>query len=174
MVGITGPVGSGKTTLAGRLAALLSAPVISTDSYLPDYANVPELERDFPEHTDLPLVAEHLGMLRAATPATIPMWSFHTHRREGSRVIAPAPVIIVEGIHALHSSLTPHLDLRIYVEAPAEIRWSRWEQIESRGERGMGIERAREHFTRIAEPTFERHASGYRASAHVVVLNPGN
>src|SRR4051812_49885529 len=34
MVGIDGPAGSGKTTLARRLAPLLSAPIATTDDFL--------------------------------------------------------------------------------------------------------------------------------------------
>jgi uridine kinase len=172
LIGITGPVGSGKTTLAARLAAAESSAIISTDSYLPDYAAIPELERDLPERADLPLLASHLAALRGGAAADIPVWSFHSHRRDGSRRINPASLIIVEGIHALHGAVAASLDLRIYVDAPREVRWGRWERIELAGERGMGPAKARHHFDTIAEPTFARYAGEYQAAAHVIVLNP--
>jgi uridine kinase len=168
IIGITGPVGSGKTSLAARLGGS----IISTDSYLPDYGAIPELERDLPERADLPLLATHLAGLRAGLDADIPVWSFQTHRREGSRRLAPAPLIVLEGIHALHATIAHHLDVRIFVDAPRGTRWHRWEQIELAGERGLGPAKARHHFDAIAEPTFARYADQYRAAAHLIVLNP--
>jgi uridine kinase len=173
IVGIGGPVASGKTTLAAGLAGSQDAGVISTDSYLPDYDAIPDLERDLPERAELALLASHLAELRAGREADIPIWSFHSHRREGARRVAPAPLIIVEGIHALHELVAPHLDVRVFVDAPREVRWRRWEVLETSGHRGMGVERAREHFQKIAEPTFERYAATYRASAHLIIVNPG-
>lgn len=169
-VGVTGPVGAGKTTLARRLADGRHV-VISTDNYLPDYELVPYLERDDPRHADLGLLAAHLEQLRLGRAAMVPEWSFQTHRRESVRRVEPGELIIVEGIHALHPPVRAHLDVAVYVEAPAEVRWRRWEQLELTGERGWGVEHAREHFHQVAEPWFERNAGAYRAGADFVVRN---
>ena len=169
MVGITGPVGAGKSTLARRLSPV----VLTTDDYLPDYEVVPYLERDDPRHADLPLLAENLRHLRAGTPAQIPVWSFFSHRRESLRTVHPAPVIVVEGIYALHPAVRSHLDLAVFVEAPAATRLGRLEARELAGERGWPIEHMREHFREVAEPWFERYAGEYRAGADFVVVNDG-
>ena len=169
VVGITGPVGSGKTTLAARLGGA----VVSTDHYLPDYAGLPEHERDEPEHADLGALAAHLAMLRAGRAIDRPEWCFQSHSRVGSRRVEPAALIVCEGIFALHETVRARLDLAVFVEAPAATRWARWERIEESGERGWGVERARKYFAEVADPTFSRHADTYRRAADIVVVNDG-
>lgn len=166
-IGISGPVGSGKTTLASRLSSC----IVSTDHYLPDYDKVAFEDRDLPHAADLPGLARDLKTLRDGAPTDIPIWSFQTHKREGLRRVEPSRIIVCEGIHALHDTVAPQLDLRIYIDAPPEVRWSRWEELERTGQRGWGIDLARQFFDRVAEPTFARFAKTYRAAAHYIVIN---
>ncbi len=174
VVGITGPAGAGKSTLARLVAGRTGGLVISTDDYLPDYAGLAVERRDLPEHADLPLLAEHLRLLRAGSGADVPVWSFHEHRRTGSRRVGPAAgPIVVEGLFALHEALGDAVDVRVYVEAPASVRRARWEEIERRGERGMGVGAALRFFDEVADPTYARYAPAYRGAADVVVRNGG-
>lgn len=173
IIGVSGPVGAGKSTLAARLAEALGGVVIATDDYLPDYHTLAERERDDPQHADLAALAAHLEDLRAGRAAEIPQWCFQTHRRNGSRSVGPAACVLCEGIHALHETVRARLDIAVFVEAPATDRWSRWERLERSGARGWGVEKARGYFERVAEPTFARYAASYRALADVIVSNPG-
>lgn len=175
VVGVTGPAGAGKSTLAARLVDHLGAVAISTDDYLPDYDRVPEAERDLPEHADLALLRANLQQLRAGVAADVPVWSFHAHKRVDSRRVEPssAGVVVVEGLFALHGDLGDAVDLRVFVEADQAVRWARWEAIERRGERGMGVEAARAFFHGTADPTYARFAAGYRSAADLIVRNQG-
>lgn len=173
IVGITGPVGAGKSTLAAMLAEGSPAAVISTDHYLPDYDLTPEHLRDVPEAADLPRLLADLRSLKLRRETPIPHWCFQAHKRIGVHVVRPADLIIVEGLHALHPTHAGALDVRVYVDAPAATRWSRWEHLERTGVRGWGVDYARAFFDRVAEPTFGARAAQYRDSAHVVVINAG-
>ncbi len=172
VIGITGPVGAGKSTLAQIIAGLLEGIVLSTDDYLPDYHTLNESERDRPEHADLAGLRGDLQSLRAGRSAQVPVWCFQSHRRVGTRLVDPRDSIICEGIHTLHETLRATFDVKVFVEAPTNDRWQRWKQLEESGERGWGVKAARTYFERVAEPTFNRFADGYRNAADIVVLNP--
>lgn len=167
VVAICGPVGAGKSTLAHRLSAC----VLATDDYLPDYHTIAEHERDDPVHADLGALAAHLDSLRRGVAVRAPVWSFKEHRRVGEQLIEPATPVVCEGLFALHDRVLGSVDIAVFIEASRGIRWARWEAIERAGERGMGVERAREHFETVAEPTFARYADAYRSAAHILVIN---
>lgn len=180
VVGVTGPVGSGKSTLARMIAgstahlatATPNACVLPTDAYLPDYATIPELERDLPEHADLDLLARNLNELRAHRRTHVPVWSFHTHKRESLKeLVLESDLIVVEGIHALDARIIHAIDIRVLVDAPPDVRWARWEQIETSGQRGWGVNLARDHFQRVAEPTFHSRIDHIRRVADLIVWN---
>lgn len=167
IIGITGPVGAGKSHLARQLSPC----VISSDDYLPDYEAIPEAQRDLPELADYARLGEDLSILKRGQAREIPVWSFQSHRRESTRLVHPHDLIVCEGIHALYPTVIHSVDIKVYVEAPASVRWSRWEHLEIIGERGWGVEVARNFFHTVADPTFERFAPAYRAIADVVVVN---
>jgi uridine kinase len=167
VVGITGRVGAGKSTLAARLTPC----IIATDNYLPDYDSIPYHERDQPHHADVARLAKDLASLRRRKPIRAPIWSHQTHRREGYRQLSPADVVACEGIHALHGPIAALLDLKIFVEAPSDVRWSRWETLELTGQRGWGVEKARTYFNHVAEPTFAAAEPDYLAAADIIVSN---
>lgn len=167
VVGVTGRVGAGKSTLAARLSPC----VLSTDNYLPDYALVPEHERDEPRHLDFETLLANIADLTSGRAAHVPVWSFHSHRREGCVRMQPADVIVIEGIHALHATLRQALHVRVFVTASAATRWQRWEHLERTGVRGWGVPKARAFFDAVAEPTFARWEQEYLAAADMLVVN---
>ena len=170
VVGVTGAVAAGKSTLARALGGL----VVATDHYLPDYDATPEHARDLPESSDLVRLARDLAELRAGRATRIPQWSFESHSRVGELHVEPASIVVVEGLHALHETVRAHVDVAVFVEAPREVRWARAVARERAGDRPWPIEYLEHFFTNVAEPTFARHAERYRAAAHIVVRSvPG-
>jgi uridine kinase len=170
VVGVTGAVASGKSTLARALSTC----VVSTDHYLPDYDRTPEPVRDLPESSDLERLARDLGELRAGRATRIPHWSFDAHARIGEQHVEPGAVIVVEGLHALHDLPRAHVDVAVFVDAPRDVRWRRAVERERAGDRPWPLEYLEHFFHTVAEPTFARHAEAYRAGAHFVVTNDGS
>jgi uridine kinase len=168
LVGITGPMASGKSTLAAALGGL----VVSTDRYLPDYGGLPEHAWDLPESSDLERLAADLAALRGGRPAKVPTWSFRTHARSGEEVLDPRHLVVVEGLHALDARVREHLDVRVLVDAPRDERWRRCVERERRGERGWSIEYVERFFAAVAEPTFDAHGRRAAEGADLVVM-PG-
>lgn len=170
VIGVTGAVASGKSTLARALSPC----VVSTDHYLPDYDATPEHLRDLPESADLARLARDLAELRAGRATMIPKWSFDTHSRVGEQRIEPGALVVVEGLHALHALPRASVDLAVFIDAPREVRWARAAAREKAGDRPWPLEYLEQFFHAVAEPTYALHADSYRALAHFVVVNDGS
>ena len=185
VIAVTGGVGSGKTTLAHALAKAATstghgAVMLSTDHYLPDYTpELPVLERDLPEHADLDLLGRQLLDLVDGRPIERPVWSFLTHRREGTeRIESPGRgLIVVEGIHAMVDEVVGLAHDSAYVHTPATIRRERFIARDREGERGMGVDESARFFDEVADPTFLGLAPGYIHCAGIVLrgdsMSPG-
>jgi len=145
VLGIAGGTGSGKTTVARKVAAALPSDAVATiehDSYYRDRSEVPFEERsqlnyDHPDSLENELLYQHLCDLRAGRPVEVPVYDFKTHsRRKETRHIEPAPVIIVEGILVyVDERIRSMLDMKLFVDTDADIRVMRRirRDIEDRG-----------------------------------------
>ena len=134
-IGIAGGTGSGKTTVAAKLAASMPVgrcAVIDHDAYYRDQAHMPlavraEINYDHPSSLETSLLAEHLLTLRAGRAVEVPIYDFMTHtRRAETRRVEPAPLIIVEGILVfVEAAVRDLLDIKIFVDTDADIRLMR-------------------------------------------------
>lgn len=135
VVGIAGGTGSGKTTVAEKLAAAMPqgrCVTIEHDAYYRDQGHLTPDERatinyDHPSALESSLLAEHLRTLRRGEPVDVPIYDFATHtRRAETRRVSPAPVIIVEGILVFcEASLREQMDVKIFVDTDPDIRLMR-------------------------------------------------
>ena len=167
VIGVTGAVAAGKSTLARKLSPL----VVSTDHYLPDYDLTPEPLRDVPESSDLPRLARDLASLASGASTLIPRWSFDSHSRVGEQRIESAHLIVCEGLHALHAIPRAYIDIAVFVQSAQAVRWQRAQARELAGERGWSMEYVEHFFHTVADPTFARVAERYRATADFIVVN---
>jgi uridine kinase len=159
ILGIAGCSGSGKTTLARELTQQLSATLLPLDFYYICLSHLPPDERalqnfDHPDSLEHTLLVEHVTDLADGRAIERPIYDFTTHTRVPDRTetVASAPVLIVEGILALHyPGLRSLYDFSIYVNAPNQICLNRRIYRDMR-ERGRTEESVRAQFEATAKP----------------------
>ena len=132
IIGIAGGTGSGKTTVVKKIAKALPphcAAVVPLDSYYNDTTGMTDEERrainfDHPDAFDWKLLTEHIRKLKNGEAVEQPTYSYIISNRLPETVhVEPKPVIIIEGIMALHyKKLRDMMDLKIFVDTDADVR----------------------------------------------------
>ncbi len=132
IIGIAGGTGSGKSTVAKRIAESLGethVAFIDMDAYYRDHRHLSLDERrrvnwDHPDAFDMELLARHLDALGRGEPVDKPVYDFASHLRAPETVrIAPADVIVIDGILLLvDERVRSACDVKVFVEADADIR----------------------------------------------------
>jgi len=127
LVGIDGRGGAGKSTLA---ALIPSATVISTDEFWDGEGfDVGRLREDVFE----PLLA--------GRDAHFASWDWEALRLGDKRTVTPTGVVVIEGVCALHRTFRNDYDVRVWVEAPYEVRLARGVARDGKAARGTWVER---------------------------------
>ena len=183
VVGIAGGTGSGKTTVAHKLAAALPVDrcvTIEHDAYYRDQAHLTFDERatinyDHPSSLESSLLAEHLQALRAGKTVEIPVYDFATHtRRPDTRTVIPARVIIVEGILVFtEAQLREQMDIKIFVDTDADIRLMRRirRDLEQRGRTFQSI---RDQYYATVRPMHLEYVEPTKRWADLIIPEGGN
>ncbi|MFE0187403.1 uridine kinase [Streptomyces sp. NPDC058989] len=117
LIAVDGHAGSGKSTFAGRLAAALDdAPVVHTD--------------DLATHEELFAWSERfrtqlLDPLSRGETARYGVYDWVRGEFTEERALAPAPVVLIEGVGAGRRALRPHLACLLWMELASEHSWER-------------------------------------------------
>ncbi len=132
IIGIAGGSGSGKSTVARKVAdALRTASVasIDMDAYYKNFAHLPMAERrqinwDHPDAFDLDLLVAQLGQLSVGAAVEKPVYDFVTHTRADRTVtVSPADVVVIDGILLFSDARVRDLcDVKVFVDADADVR----------------------------------------------------
>eukprot|EP01043_Picozoa_sp_COSAG02_P014497 COSAG02_NODE_599_length_19741_cov_177.207311_7_plen_801_part_00 len=125
IVGIGGPTGAGKTTLARKVCSMFSGSrVISMRNYFRKSAGRRKRGRSQiycdrnsnPASFDIPLLCQHLQQLQRNESVEAPSWEFQGGQY-GRETLVPPPsgLLIVEGVCALDAALRSLYSLSVFV-----------------------------------------------------------
>lgn len=123
VVAIDGRCGSGKTTLAAALAEHFPASLTlhMDDFYLPLGQRAPDWENTPCANMDLDrFLAEALAPARAGQTVRYRAYSCARGALEPERLLAPQPLVLVEGSYSHHPKLAGFYHHKIFVTCPAE------------------------------------------------------
>lgn len=151
VIGLAGGTGSGKTTVAQALVAEAgpgNALLLPQDAYYRAQGELPFEARvltnyDEPSAFDNELLVRHVDQLVAGEAIDRPVYDFTHHDRSAATLrLAPAPIIIVEGILVLFDPhLRERLQLKVFVDAPPDERFIRRleRDVEERGRNAQSV-----------------------------------
>lgn len=174
MIGIAGGSASGKTSLARELAAAAGnkLTLLELDRFyycLGNKTNKHLNNFDEPAALDFELLVDVLDHLRTHGTASVPRYDFTTHNRVGYEPLHAAPLIVVEGILVLwHSKIRDLLDIKLYVDAPASVRYQRRLQRDV-NERGRDSNSVEKQWNETVQPMHDEYVEPSRHHADTII-----
>ena len=178
IIGIAGGTGSGKTTVVKRIAEALPphcAAVVPLDSYYNDTTNLTPEERkqinfDHPDAFDWKLLTEQIRMLKHGEAIEQPTYSYIESNRQKETVhVDPKPVIIIEGIMALHyKKLRDMMDLKIFVDTDNDVRLIRNIRRDV-VERGRTVDMVLDRYEKVLKPMHEQFIEPTKKFADLII-----
>jgi uridine kinase len=181
VVGIAGGTGSGKTTVAHKLASAMPpgrCVTLEHDAYYRDQGHLAPDERarinfDHPASLESALLVEHLRALRDGRAVEVPLYDFATHtRRRETRAVAPARVIIVEGILVFtEAALRDQMDLKIFVDTDIRLMRRIRRDLEQRGRTFQSV---RDQYYATVRPMHIEHVEPTKRWADLIIPEGGD
>ena len=110
---IDGRAGSGKSTVAARIAELEAATVVHTDDLCPGWDGLPQVPG---------LLADLVSALAAGRPGRYPRYDWIAGRVTDEVLVEPAELLVIEGVGAGARRLAPWRTALLWLECPAERR----------------------------------------------------
>ena len=183
MIGIAGGTGSGKSTVARKVADALDArsvAFIDMDAYYNNYAHLPMEERrrinwDHPDSFDWELFIRQLKALASGSAIDKPEYDFVAHLRRPQRVHVPAAdVVVVDGILLLSDSRCRELfDMKVFVDTDADIRLIRRLRRDI-VERGRPLDEILDQYLTTVQPMHLEFVEPSKRYADVIVPRGGH
>ena len=182
IIGIAGGTGSGKTTVARKIAEALpssSVAFLDMDGYYRDFAHLPMDERrkinwDHPEAFDLDLFASHLEQLARGEAIEKPVYDFTKHVRSSrTERLTAADVIVVDGILLFVDERIRNLfDVKVFVDAEPDIRLVRRIQRDM-SERDRPLEEILQQYLTTVRPMHQQFVEPGKRYADIIVPRGG-
>lgn len=182
IIGVAGGSGSGKTTVSRAILQRVGSEriaYIEHDSYYRDLSHLSMAEReqvnfDHPESLDNTLLIEHLDALCDGHPIDVPEYDFARYNpKDVKRRVCPQPVVLVEGILIFADrALRDRMDIKIYVDADADLRFIRRIQRDIR-ERGREMDAVVEQYLHTVRPMHLEFVEPSKRYADIIIPRGG-
>ncbi len=182
VIGIAGGTGSGKTTLTKRIQKRFGDHVSTLyhDNYYKDQGHLTLEERckqnyDHPNSFDTQLMVELLRQVRDGQSISCPFYDYTLHTRSNAEVaIAPARVVVVEGILIFHDpELRELMDVKIFVDTDDDVRILR-RMLRDVEDRGRSMESVITQYLQTVKPMHTQFVQPSRQYADLVILEGGH
>jgi uridine kinase len=183
VVGIAGGTGSGKTTVAHKLASAMPpgrCVTIEHDAYYRDQGHLSPEDRatinyDHPASLESTLLALHLRELRTGRAVEVPTYDFATYtRRPETRTVEPARVIVVEGILVFSEAvLREQMDIKIFVDTDPDIRLMRRIRRDIE-QRGRSFQSVRDQYYATVRPMHLEYVEPSKRWADLIIPEGGD
>lgn len=182
IIGIAGGTGSGKSTVARRVAeSLQGAKVafIDMDAYYRDHSALTMEERrrvnwDHPDAFDTGLLARHLEALGRGEAIEKPVYDFVHHARAPETVrIEPSDVIVIDGILLLvDERVRAECDVKVFVDTDADTRLIRRIRRDM-AVRGRPLEEILDQYLTTVQPMHLQFVEPSKRYADIVIPRGG-
>jgi len=183
IIGIAGGSGSGKSTVARKIAeALMPASVafIDMDAYYRNHTEMTLDERrrlnwDHPDAFDFDLLVAHLGALSRGEAVEKPVYDYVTHlREERTEHIAPSDVVVIDGILLfVDERVREHCDVKAFVDTEADVRLIRRIRRDM-VKRGRPLEEILDQYLTTVQPMHHQFVEPRKRYADIIVPRGGH
>jgi uridine kinase len=182
IIGISGGTGSGKTTVTQKIINAVGSEgvvYLQQDAYYRNLGDMPidlrhKVNYDHPDAFDTELLINHLQALREGESIEQPIYDYSTHsRRTETFHVEPRPVIIIEGILVFDlPRLRGLMDLKIFVDADADIRFIRRLDRDVH-ERGRSVESIINQYLTTVRPMHLQFVEPSKRYADIIIPEGG-
>lgn len=183
IIGIAGGTGSGKSTVAKRVAEALpdaSVAFLEMDAYYHNFRHLDataleHLNWDHPDAFDVELLISHLAALGRGQSIDAPCYEFATHSRSTStRRVRAADVVVVDGILLLADErVREQCDVKVFVDADADIRLIRRIRRDT-VIRGRTLDSVLDQYLASVQPMHLQFVEPSKRYADIIVPRGGN
>ncbi|CAN5375089.1 uridine kinase [soil metagenome] len=183
VIGIAGGSGSGKSTVAHKVAGALSGTSVAfldMDAYYRDHSHLSLQERrrvnwDHPDAFDYDLLTSHLELLLAGKPIAKPMYDFLTHTRAPeSQHVESGDVVVIDGILLFVDPRVRDLcDVKVFVDTDADVRLIRRVRRDMTI-RGRPLDEILEQYLTTVRPMHQEFVEPSKRYADVIVPRGGH
>jgi len=183
IIGIAGGTGSGKTTVARRIAEALTGVSVASldmDAYYRNRSDLTLDERrhlnwDHPDAFDFDLLLSHLDALAARRAVSKPVYDYASHlRAERTETLQPADVVVIDGILLfVDPRVRERCEVKVFVDTDADIRLVRRIRRDMRS-RGRSLDEILEQYLGTVRPMHQEFVEPSKQFADVIVPRGGH